>query len=330
MTKPWTLRILRSPDDDAGAGGAEDDKSKDGSGDEGDKSSKSQDTGTLTYPYENPETGKVEHLTPAEMNKRLRTYQGKAKEFDAAKRSEADALKEAKHSRTGMELYQKANKGDVEALRKLPDYPELGISQEMVDELLREKGLSTDENGKDERSEPDPETDKRVKRLEARDRKFKAREIDVALYQALDTDPVVGAIMKQSKDPKVKRFISRVRVAAIEELKRRSAERGDEEWELTMEDLKSAVQEARSFVKDMGWVDESSSDDDGSDGIPTLRIPTAGRSPGSSAGGVHRSRKPPERVPATEGEKYADYLTQRAEHLQGKKEGDDFFSKPLE
>jgi len=256
--------------------------------------------------------GSTSKLTFEEVQAKLTRVNEKESGADKKFR-EASATRQYTQEMT--ETFRLAKAGDVDAMRKLPDFPELGVTQEEVDELLnqgkKDEGASVEQAAQKrnvtlEDLPPDVQQELR----ESRKVRLAALKQNVhsKLDDALDGDDVVGHIMSGESD-RLKKIAGRAREYSKQALKRRVAASAADgiEWKPTQQELQRVVQETRAFLSDMLEEDPL--------GPEAESTPTLGRTPLMSPTTLHRANTPPKRVASTD-PKYADYLSEKTAYEQ--------------
>jgi hypothetical protein len=276
-------------------------------------------------------------LTLEEAQRNLKMAEEKARGADKALRERAEAVKERDESRRIVADIKAANKGDMEAARRLATY-DIGVTAEQVDELekLWNSGGRGGEGGEGGRKAPPKKVglkdlDEETKQEVLAARKKRAEEWKETslktVDKALDSDEVLGDIVSGAAAADRKR----IRTAAQEALRRRVQEavtaNPPREFRLTADVLQSLVQEMRGYVSEIGLLP------DGEGGPITdearragVLPPTLGASPGG-AQTLHRKREAPTRP--KEGyrgdrDEMADYAGRKIAHIFNTTGGDDF------
>jgi len=199
--------------------------------------------------------------------------------------------------------WAKAQEGDLDAIRRLPTYKELGVSQEQVDNLIAQHEDSEEEapsrkapNKRDkavpkevayENLPPEVRVELERSKKERLDRVKEGIRTD--LNKILAEDPILKSIIKKRGEG----LSSRLKDFAFGVVQRRAQETKNYDPSY----LREAAQESRKWLEDLGITSES--------GNPEVQSLGGAFTPSNT---LHRSSKPPKRVPSSNTDEYAKYL----------------------
>lgn len=278
--------------------------------------------------------GETVILTPEEVSQRLERAEEKEKGADKKFRDVAERTKGFDRQQQMIADIAASQKGDVEAIRRLATYEELGFSKEAAEQTVAQIKAGTKGEGKKEGSEGaqeyepvgiqdlDPALQRDLQKLRSNEKTATRDKIHAELDAVLDTDKVLGDIMS-SEDHS--RLAGRARKYAREVLRSRAEEAArvnDRLWSPGPQVFKQVAQEVRTWLDDvLSTVGESLSDDDGTDdtGLPGL-----GRSPRGAVRKLQLSKEPPKRVSSSDSGAHRHNLLERLRYVQTSGQGDKF------
>ncbi len=256
--------------------------------------------------------GREREVTETELIKMAQ----KGESADQRYQEAAQLRNEAKSDAEFRQLARSANAGDAQSYRQYlralgkPDgtaYTEQDLDQAVSLMQTAQQGLQADDTEYDE-AEVDntpipferlePQVQELLKGVHEERLSSRREEIYKDLQADLDTDPVLGHIVK-GDSPLVKRVIECAKQALKERVVDDGMSYGKEAREL-------AVQEARQFVRDLGIADA------GPKGVPMQHNRAApGLPPSPLATSFNVHSKEPTKLPNVTDPSYAEKLTQR-------------------
>jgi hypothetical protein len=200
-----------------------------------------------------------------------------------------------------------AQGGDVEAIRRLPGYPELGITADhaervitlMEDEQKKAEGGADQEQEEIDMERLPPKVRKAVEKMEREEAQQQDKALLDLVKKRLESDDEIGYVIKSS-DKRSQR-LSEYGLSALKVLAARTGR-------VTPEVLKEAVESTRQYAKDLGVLEPQETP------VPGLPFPGLGRSPTSSSAVLRRPSEAPKRLTADKAgntEDYADNVLQR-------------------
>lgn len=303
--------------DDSGGGS--------GSGDDGDTN--------LAPTFKLKKDGKVVPMSNQEVQDYLDEVREKEAKIGEKDKGASQKFREADHAlklrSTMLKVRSDNSQEALEALRLLEkDFPEAGITKDMVGQAEAQvratgnslgdskgPGDSTEDQGPIRADELDDDLQDDLR--EMREDKVRRRTgvIIGKLKEALDKDPDIRDIMN---DESLARVSKRVRNEALGVLQRKAGEHARQNpgkrssWSPKPADFREAVQEARVFLMDLGYLDDPGNEDSETQREDALPVPTSGRSPSArSPGSQRRSKEPLKRPSAENSAEYEEYMAEQ-------------------
>lgn len=275
--------------------------------------------------------GKVVPMSNREVQDYLDEVGEKEAKIEEKDRGASEKFRKADHALKLRDTMLKVRSDDSQvalvALQTLErDFPESGITGEMVKQAeaqVRTMGGDTKGSGDTVAEDPGPiRTDELDDELQAdikglREDRVRRRTgvIINKLKEELDKDPDIGDIMN---DESLARVSKRVRNEALGVLQRKAGEHARQNpgkrssWSPKPVDFREAVQEARVFLMDLGYLEDSDNKDSETKREDALPVPTSGRSPSAhSPGSQRRSKEPLKRPSAENSAEYEAYMAEK-------------------
>jgi len=282
--------------------------------------------------------GTTKVMTQSEVQQALDRAEEKERGFDKKFRDLSEVRKGAEYNERVVADMAAAQRGDLDAMKRLATYPELGVTQEAVNQTLeayekQQQEASKPEGGgrevATEELEPldigdfTPEMQKMFRDLKNQKDKGTRERVFGNLDSYLDKDEVLGGIITDERSPEA--LVKRTREYAREVLLRRAAEaqrRGDATWAPGPVEFQRVAQDVRSWLDDVASIRGEASGDAGERASGS--IPGMGRSPGSRLESLHRAKEPPKRETSRDDGVYKVSLRERLQYAMENKDGDNF------
>ncbi len=229
-----------------------------------------------------------------------------------------EKFREGARNRLLQETLEKANSGSVEAYELLSkEFPETGITAEHVQQVKDlAKNAGADEKGNVTDDTPvgyddlDPALQKDIHDLKSKRAEEKVQGIIGQMNSILDKDEHIGHIVGNKEHVRV---MKHARERALGVLKRRAElnRKKGPDWTPSAEDYRDALQATRSFLMDLGYLDDPANKD--AEPVRPV-VPTLGRSP-SAHTSLHRTKEPLKRPDSRNVGEHDDYIAARLGQL---------------
>lgn len=245
---------------------------------------------------------------------------------DAKLREAAELRKSVESQQRMLDDWEAANKGDIEAIRRLPSYPKLNISEKQAKDIiakLQERNIvepETEEQSYENRPLTVDDLPEEVTHELKESKKLRLERIREETFKhldaALDEDEIVGDKIRRKSEG----FKRRLRDHARTLLNRRAvaAATTTRDWKPSKIDFIEIAKEARSWIEDIDGEEASVNN--------SYSVPGSSLGKGPSAGGtpLHRSKNSIKRPKTSDDAAYGDYLLRKAEQIADARAADNF------
>lgn len=273
-------------------------------------------------PVPHPRTGKVKMMTQEEL---VRSHQQAIERGNDANRvrQENATLKKqvtyANQMEADLETIRMKGPGTEEALRRLPTYKKLGVTQQDAEEAIRawrdsQQGASNQPLSMDQLP---PEVQQLHQEAQAGKLAERKRATLAQMNHTLDNDPVVGDILRDDDSPARAQRVRKFAESVLQE-KAREAVEARRPLDLGPRLYTEIAQEVRAWMVDVGILSDDGRPTSGpAPRDPRRMTPSLGGAPYGGSTAIHSKNTPPKRPSARDEKAYAKYLLDLMKYESG-------------
>ncbi len=254
-------------------------------------------------------SGEEREVTLAELKERYQKETAADEKFQKA----SGAVKEAERLREMSVVLKKAQAGDVAAIRRLPEFEELGLTGEQAEEVItmldqqqrearRQEAGGNDKTPLSEFEDMPERVRKSIERQEAQDQQVTIDKVRDNLTNALDNDADLSMILRGKGSEGRKKRLGDYALGVLRAEVRKTGR-------YTPEAFKRAIAETHAYAKDLGLLDFPEDDSVPGSALGLSRAPAS-----MSSRGLRKAGERPERIPVDEAlntETYAKNVVDR-------------------